>query len=51
MTGYVTSSPDGVVAAPEAFGDGVSGNALGPGEATGGLTPPGADVPPLPKPP
>lgn len=49
-TGYVTSVPGGVVGEPEGLGVGVVGAAR-LGDATGGLTPPGADVPPLPKPP
>lgn len=46
---YVTWVPGGVVGDPEGLGD-VAGAAM-LGEATGGLIPPGADVPPLPKPP
>lgn len=42
--------PGGVVGDPEGLGVGVFGPTLF-GDATGGATPPGADVPPLPKPP
>ena len=47
-TRYVTSFPGGVVGEPDGRGERPRGGAL-LGDATGGATPPGADVPPLPK--